>query len=422
MGKPSAPESPDYVGAAKTQGEENRAVSKEDWLRTLGTQSDAYKTTSTVADPNSVSGYNTTTTLNPEDQARLDQQRKLMSSLLGVGDSTINQVSESLGKKIDTSGLPALKGSVDYEKMGRAGITGGTDINTKLNTAGLQNLNDPTAVRQKMMDDSYRNFASRFEPAAARQQEQERARIANMGGVTSSDASRQQMSDLLQSQNDARSSATFEAQKAGQDAAAQIEAQQLANRAQTFGERGTEMGMNNSAVAQALGLNNAAAQQDNANAAANANLSNATRGQGLQELQQLRQMPLNELMAMLSGTQVQGGNFGQQQGSSTIAAPLFQGTQAQGAWDQNKFNQEMGSYNNMISGLTSMGGAAMKMSDRRLKSNIVLVGFTPGMGLPVYEYDINGARDRGVMADEVPAGARALHPSGYWMVDYSKVN
>jgi hypothetical protein len=126
-------------------------------------------------------------------------------------------------------------------------------------------------------------------------------------------------------------------------------------------------------------------------------------------------------MAMLSGTQVQGGNFGQQQGSNTTAAPLFQGSQAQGAYEQNKYNQEMGSYNNMISGLTSMAGAGMKMSDRRLKSNIVLVGFTPVQGIPVYEYDIDGVHDVGVMADEVPH-ASVRHPSGFLMVDYSKVN
>jgi hypothetical protein len=211
-----------------------------------------------------------------------------------------------------------------------------------------------------MMDDSYNNFRSRFDPIAERQQEQMRARIANMGGVTSSDASRQQMSDLLQSQNDARSSATFEAQKAGQDAAAAIEQQQLANRGQQFGERTGEMDINNKAVLDALNQQNQAGQVDNSNAFTNANLANATRGQGLQELQQLRQMPLNELMAMLSGTQVQGGTFGQQQGSNTIAAPLFQGTQAQGAWDQNVYNQGMASSNALVGALGSAaGGAAM---------------------------------------------------------------
>jgi hypothetical protein len=181
------------------------------------------------------------------------------------------------------------------------------------------------------------------------------------------------------------------------------------------------MGLNNEAILNALGFNNTAAQQDTQNKFANANLGNATRAQGIQEQQSMRDMALNELMAMLSGTQVQGGNFGQQQGSSTTPAPLFQGAQAQGAADQNAYNQKMASYNNMISGLTGMAGAGMKLSDRRLKSNIVLVGFTPVQGIPVYEYDIGGVHDIGVMADEVPHAA-VRHPSGFLMVDYSKVN
>jgi hypothetical protein len=269
-------------------------------------------------------------------------------------------VQDSLGKSIDTSGLPELKGSVDYEKMKKAGITGGTNINTKMNLEGLQSLNDPTQVRQQAMDEAYKNFSSRFDPVAERQQDQMRTRIANMGGVTSSDASRQQMSDLLTDQNDARSQAVFDAQKAGQDAATAIEAQQLANRSQTFNERGEEMTTNNTAVIDALNQNNQAAQMDTSNAFTNNNLSNATRAQGLQELQQLRQMPLNELMAMLSGTQVVGGNFGQLQGSNTTAAPLFQGTQAQGAWDQNVYNQGVSSSNALVGALGSAaGGAAM---------------------------------------------------------------
>jgi len=357
MGGKSAPQpTPDYGAAAKEQGLANAATSKEDWIRTLGTQSDPYKTTSTVADPNSASGYTTKTTFDPADQARLDQQRKLMSQMLGVGDSTVQQVQNSLGKAFDTSSLDPLTGHVDAEKMGRAGIKGGTTMNTDINLEGLQSLNDPTAVRQKMMDESYKNFSSRFDPVAERQQEQMRARIANMGGVTTSDASRQQMSDLLQGQNDARTAATFEAQKAGQDAAAQIEAQQLANRGQQYGERTGEFGLENQAVMDALGQRNTAAQQDINNAFTNANLGNATRAQGLSEMQQIRQMPMNELLAMLSGTQVQGGTFGQQQGSNTTAAPIFGAAQATGAANQAANATAASERNSMMSALGSVAG------------------------------------------------------------------
>lgn len=64
--------------------------------------------------------------------------------------------------------------------------------------------------------------------------------------------------------------------------------------------------------------------------------------------------------------------------------------------------------------------AAMFFSDRRLKSDIALVGVHP-TGIGVYEYDKFGHRERGVMADEVELvkpEAVATHPSGYKMVNY----
>jgi len=358
--KAATPPPVDYAGAAREQGKANAETSLQDWLRTNGTQSDAYKTTATTADPTSVSGYRTTTTLNPQDQARLDRQRALESSLLGVGGSTIQQIQESLGHKIDTSGLPALTGSVNAGAMTKGGIAGPTNFQTALDTSGVtQNLNDPTALRQQMTDSAYKNFADRFDPIAERQQSQLATRQANMGGVTTSQGAKQQLADLLTNQNDARSQAVFGAQKAGQDAASAISAQQLANRGQQFGEATGTQQANNSALSQALGFNNAATQQDTQNALANANLGNATRAQGMTEQQSMRQMSLNELMAMLSGTQVQGGNFGQQQGSTTAAAPIFGAAQAQGQANIAAANAAAGSQNSMMSGVGVLGSAAI---------------------------------------------------------------
>ena len=71
-----------------------------------------------------------------------------------------------------------------------------------------------------------------------------------------------------------------------------------------------------------------------------------------------------------------------------------------------------------LSGLTSL------FSDRRLKTDVELVGDdSRGWGVYSYRYlwDAPGTRRRGVMADEVapimPA-AVSVHPSGYLMVDY----
>ena len=67
-----------------------------------------------------------------------------------------------------------------------------------------------------------------------------------------------------------------------------------------------------------------------------------------------------------------------------------------------------------------MGSAAIMFSDRRLKSNIKRVGTHP-LGIGIYDYDIGGERQRGVMADEVEQvlpEAVLTRPDGYKMVNY----
>lgn len=81
-----------------------------------------------------------------------------------------------------------------------------------------------------------------------------------------------------------------------------------------------------------------------------------------------------------------------------------------------------GQNQDMQTALQLAGTAAMFFSDRRLKSNISLIGVRSG--LPLYEYDIGGRRERGFMADEVAMIAPDAvheHPSGYLMVDYNKI-
>lgn len=69
------------------------------------------------------------------------------------------------------------------------------------------------------------------------------------------------------------------------------------------------------------------------------------------------------------------------------------------------------------------GTATGTPSDRRLKSNVVRIGTHP-LGIGVYEYDIWGLRQRGVMADEVLTvmpEAVSLHENGYLAVRYDMI-
>lgn len=147
------------------------------------------------------------------------------------------------------------------------------------------------------------------------------------------------------------------------------------------------------------------------------------RQQAIAELLRKRSSTLNEMSALSSGQQVgtpQMPSFSQQGAAS---APNLQGAASEAnrqAWE--RYNADEASKQSFWSGLTGVAGAALPFffSDRRLKSDIMQVGHTPG-GQPVYKYRIFGREEIGVMADESPPEAVVAHPNGFLMVDYSRI-
>jgi hypothetical protein len=212
-----------------------------------------------------------------------------------------------------------------------------------------------------------------------------------------------------------------------------LTAQQLANQAvgQNFGQGLTSSNAANAAIQQ--NQNAAAQQQQLANAAQlqqyNQNLGAAQFGnsaatQDLQTQLALRNQPLNEITGLMSGSQLQMPQFQGYNPTSIAPAPVFAGAQAQGAADMQKYGIQQSGANATTSGLFNLAGAAIAPSDRRLKSNIERIG-THKLGIGIYEYDIFGGRQQGVMADEVEKvmpEAVLMHPSGYKMVNYGLLN
>ena len=157
----------------------------------------------------------------------------------------------------------------------------------------------------------------------------------------------------------------------------------------------------------------------------------AGRGQANQELMTERNQPINEITALMSGSQVSNPTFTNTP-QSQVAGVDYMGMV------NNNYNNAMKQYatdaqsgNAAMGGMFGLGGtigsAALKyrggaalFSDRRLKSDIERIG-TTAHDLPFYEYTIFGERQRGVMADEVAEvmpEAIVMHPSGYMMVNY----
>jgi hypothetical protein len=194
------------------------------------------------------------------------------------------------------------------------------------------------------------------------------------------------------------------------------------NAIRSLGEQETDA--RTQAVVQGLNLDIGANAQGFNQAVQSGQFGNTAIQQAIAQAIQQRQLPLNEITALMSGSQIQNPQFGAYQGSTVAPPPIYQATAQKGIFDANTYNQQVAESNAQTAGMYSLGGAALgAFSDCRLKSNIVRIGTHP-IGVGIYEYDIFGGRQIGVMAQElleVMPEAVHQHPSGYLMVDYGRL-
>ncbi|MDG4908422.1 tail fiber domain-containing protein [Mesorhizobium sp. WSM4898] len=147
------------------------------------------------------------------------------------------------------------------------------------------------------------------------------------------------------------------------------------------------------------------------------------RGQAVQEALAQNSAPINNLTALLSGSQVSQPNF------VNANMPTIPTTDVAGLINTN-YNQKLQNWqtqasntSDLFGGLFGLGANLIKYSDRRLKKNIRAIGtFANGLTKYVFEYLWSDAPQTGVMADEV----RAYRPyavktiNGFDVVDYAE--
>lgn len=240
-----------------------------------------------------------------------------------------------------------------------------------------------------------------------------------------------------------------QAQRFGQNAAEAEFGNQA--QAQQAGENLAQLSANNQAQAQEFGQNLQGAQFQNQNikdiygaamqsaqmgdtrmmeelqsALQTGNFNNINRSGALAELIQQRGLPLNELNAMLTGQQVAMPNMPTTPTAGKAASPdyLSAAENLYGA-QVSQANAQQGSINNLLGSLGNAAAMYFAFSDRRLKHRIEPLGLlSTGVRVVHYEYIGLSGRYCGVIAQELQAAqpeAVFMHPSGYLMVDYSKV-
>jgi hypothetical protein len=130
------------------------------------------------------------------------------------------------------------------------------------------------------------------------------------------------------------------------------------NAAQILGQQ--ENDARTQAVLQGLNLDIGANAQGFNQALQGGQFGNTAQQQALAEAIQQRQMPLNEINALMSSSQIQNPQFGAYSGANVQAAPVAQAASQKGAYDANAYNQQVAAQNANTAGLFSLGGAAMK--------------------------------------------------------------
>jgi len=163
---------------------------------------------------------------------------------------------------------------------------------------------------------------------------------------------------------------------------------------------------------QAAFRNQALAQQVQ-QAQAGFNASQAARNQYMQEQYARRNQPINEITALLSGSQVSQPNFinaPQSQIPTTDVAGLINTNFNQ---QQSNYNSQLQGWNSFMGGILGLGAGAMKLSDRREKEDIDRIGTVFAAShdsddrkkLPIYSYsykdDPASTRHIGPMAQDV---------------------
>ena len=203
------------------------------------------------------------------------------------------------------------------------------------------------------------------------------AGLALQSGQFANQAQAQQFAQRLAAGEFGREAqlASFQTGQAAQDAVNRAIAQNFgqglaaqgaynAAAGQQFGQEMDIAGLYNASLAQnqAAALQQAQAQaalqsQGFNQAQSMANFQNAQRQAALQEQLALRQLPLNEVAAIMGGAQVQLPQFQAYQGAEVGAAPIFAGTQAAGNFAQQNYSNQIARQNAQMGLYGQLGGA-----------------------------------------------------------------
>lgn len=471
MGKKSAPAAPDYNSLAIMQAAANAQQAEANVTANRVNQTTPYGSLNYTKNPNGT--WSSVETVSPEAQHAIDSQIAITSGRSDAANDMLGRVTAATSQPFNApkwdSYLQGV-GAVDTTKQTPAGqFTTTANVNQNVVDPSGVNVNAPQYSQARQDQYAKAAYDAQYGLLAGdmnAQQEKLQNQLALQGLAPNAEASTGAMGSYYDARSRQLQSLAAQAtltgnQMSNNDYASQLAGFNAGNQAvgQNFNQQLASQDAYNKTQQQKFaqdqgtyqtnlqGLTTNAALQQAYNQAQAQQYAQAQSNYGTnwQQEQTLRNIPLNEMNALLSGQQIQNPTFTPYAAQQYTPGPDYLGA-AQAQYNNAAANSssnmgmlgnlaggifgaagQSGGFGNLFSGIGSM------FSDARLKENIHQIGETPG-GAGVYSWQWNAEAKKvgadkqpniGVIAQENPHAAIRTNPEGkgrgYLMVDYSRI-
>jgi hypothetical protein len=397
MGKSaSAPPAPDYLGAAKQQGIDNLAAAKQSNVMSnpnmytpFGNQTVSYSTPTfdQGAYDAALSKYNSgvnkadfympmgesgqtgfnqnqydaavakqgpaptqsafmtgggqptvTQTLTPQAQQTLESQQRVQTALANLGEVGIANARATLERPF----VPTTT-AIEHNFGGYGAVPTASDFNAQTGIDSSQiakmPINAGTTAQQLIME--------RLNPTIQQGDTSFKQALANQGLAPGTAAYDAAYRNRQMGVNDLYSQAALQG----------INLDMSANQ-QGFNQALANAGLYNSAVGQNYGQGMQTQGTQYSQGLNKAQFQNTAQQQQLAQDMALRAQPINEVIGLMGGSQIQLPQFQGYQGTSVAPAPTFAGTQAQGQANTQQYGIQQAGNNATTQGITSLATAA----------------------------------------------------------------
>lgn len=369
--------------------------------------------------------FTATQNLSPAGLQLKNTQDATKQGLANIAQSQTSRIGGVLGTPFNPSGGPQAGDSATISNIPKAltNFNPGIPIQTGFDSGGditkdYGPADNYSADRQRYED----ALMARMNPQLAIEKQGIEQQLADQGIRYGSQAYNDAMMNYTRQANDARYGAiqqggqeqqrmdAMAAQRAAFQNAAQEQGYQQNLGAGTFYNQAANTLFQQNAAQAAFA--NAGLAQQVGQAQSGFNAAEAARNQWLQEQYANRNQPLNEISALMSGSQVSQPNFVNAP-STQIPTTDYAGITQQGFQNQmGLYNTQMQQTNQLIGGVLGLGAGALKLSDVREKEKIDRIGTVFAANadgarkkLPVYEYsykaDPASVRHIGPMAQDI---------------------